>query len=309
MGRAYYVIDAFATEPFTGNPAAVVLDAQGLDDPAMQRIAAEFNLSETTFVLPVNEAEDAAAAESVRFRWFTPTVEVDMCGHATVAGVFALVQAGRLAMPDSGESTIVRIHTRAGTLTGFVEPIPGDSRRLMIWLEMIPPQIGECAVAADALAEALGLSPGDLDRELPPAATQDHDVLLFAKSFMAVNAARPDFPKLAALFRRFGLRGVCLATTHTVTPSLHVQSRFFAPTAGVDEDPVTGSVHGPLAAYLVEHGRAPADGDTAALNCGQAKPGGRGGLLHALVRTRPDGGRSVRIGGRAFTVMRGELLP
>ena len=84
MTRDYFVIDAFTGERFAGNPAAVVVDARGLADANMQAIAAEFNLSETTFVLPVDSEGDAA---HVRFRWFTPMAEVDMCGHATIAGV------------------------------------------------------------------------------------------------------------------------------------------------------------------------------------------------------------------------------
>jgi len=83
MGREYFVIDAFATEPFTGNPAAVLLDGSGLSDEEMQQIAAEFNLSETTFILPPAGTYQGVNS-AVRFRWFSPTTEVAMCGHATV---------------------------------------------------------------------------------------------------------------------------------------------------------------------------------------------------------------------------------
>ncbi len=307
MKYPYYVIDAFALEPFTGNPAAVVLEAGGLDEQAMQQIAAEFNLSETTFILPGDSAE-VSSVPTVRFRWFTPTTEVDMCGHATVAGIHALVATGFLERPGPAKSIVLKIQTKSGTLTGFVEALPSDSRQFMIWLEMIPPTLTKCQIDALEYARALNLSNESFDVSLPPVTTQDRDILVFVRDFMVLNGAAPDFATLGAILSRAGLRGLCLATTRTVTPSLHVQSRFFAPTAGVDEDPVTGSMHGPLAAYLAANDRAPADGEIAAMSCGQARPGGRGGLLHALVRTRPDGNLSVRIGGRAFTVMRGELF-
>ena len=98
-----------------------------------------------------------------------------------------------------------------------------------------------------------------------------------------------------------------LATIKTLTPSIHVQSRFFAPAAGVDEDPVTGSVHGPLAAYVVQQGFVPMHDDLAGLTCVQSRAGGRGGLLNALVQKQGENEYAVRIGGRTFVSMTGSL--
>jgi PhzF family phenazine biosynthesis protein len=132
-------------------------------------------------------------------------------------------------------------------------------------------------------------------------------MLVFVRDFQTLSEARPDFPQLASLLTRCGLRGLCLATVKTLTPSINVQSRFFAPTAGVDEDPVTGSVHGPLSAYLVKHGLVPLQEGLAGLTCTQAKAGGRAGLIHALVQPQGNDVYAVRIGGRAVTTMRGTL--
>jgi len=307
MPRTYYVIDAFASEPFTGNPAAVVPDAAGLDDREMQRIAAEFNLSETTFILP-SKVIDARAAASVRFRWFTPTVEVDMCGHATVAGLHALLESGRVRREDPMTSTVVRIETKSGVLTGFIESIPGQESGVMIWLEMIPPMLRPHAWPIELLAAALRLPVDAFESSLPMVQSQDRDVLVFVRDFMVLNDARPDFGRLGELLTGDGLRGLCLATVKTVTPSIHVQSRFFAPSCGIDEDPVTGSVHGPLAAYLAERGLVPLHNDLAGMTCTQGVPGGRTGLVHALAQRQSDGRYAVRIGGRAITTMRGSLL-
>lgn len=307
MERAYYIVDAFTSEPFGGNPAAVVLDAQGLNDDGMQRIAAEFNLSETTFVLPPVEVDAAGSGQRVRFRWFSPTVEVRMCGHATLAGVHAMVQAGRLPIGSKSESVGLDIETRSGVLRAFVERLPSDARGVVIWLDLIDPRLTPQSLDLPALAEALRLPPDAFDDTMPPVRTQDDDVLVFVRDVSLVNAANPRFEQLAALMADSAVRGVSLATRQTLTPSVHVQSRFFAPGAGIDEDPVTGSVHGPLAAYLVIQGHVPVNEGLAGLQCVQTKPGGRTGLIWALVQPRDNGTTGVRIGGRTVTTMRGVL--
>ena len=127
--------------------------------------------------------------------------------------------------------------------------------------------------------------------------------------YEAVNDAKPDFGKLRDWQSKRGLRGLCLASSKTLTPSIQVQSRFFAPAGGVDEDPVTGSVHGPLAAYLAEHGLVPIDDSgLAGMQCVQAKAGGRAGVVYALAQRQHDDTYAVRIGGQAVTVMKGTLV-
>jgi PhzF family phenazine biosynthesis protein len=308
MGRPYYVIDAFASERYTGNPAAVVLDAEGLDDAAMRAIAAEFNLSETTFVLPPQSDRGTSAGPHVRFRWFTPTVEVEMCGHATVAGIHALIESGRVRHDDPSASTQVRIDTKSGTLAGFVESIPGQDSARMIWLDLPDPALTDHRLIAVELSTVLRLPVDAFETKLPTTETQDHDVLVFVRSFGSLNDARPDFSRLAELLNREELRGLCLATVNTITPSVHVQSRFFAPNFGIDEDPVTGSVHGPLAAYLVWKQLVPIHDGLSGLTGVQGKPGGRTGLLHALVQVQGEDRFAVRIGGQAVTTMRGTLV-
>ena len=302
MKRQYYVIDAFTSERYAGNPAAVVLDTDGLDDSEMQQIAAEFNLSETTFVLPPQTTE-----ASVRFRWLTPTTEVSMCGHGTIAGVHALIDSGRFGADESGATTI-GIDTLSGTLKAYVETIPEEATGRMIWLDLPKPRFKAHPLAAEELGSVLNLPTDAFEPDLPIVETQEHDLLVFVRSFMAVNKAKPDWEKVKALQIREGLRGLCLATTNTLTPSVHVQSRFFASAAGIDEDPVTGSVHGPLTAYVVAHGRAPTDNGLAGLQCVQSKAGGRAGVVFALVQQQEDKSFDVRIGGQAVTTMKGTLV-
>jgi PhzF family phenazine biosynthesis protein len=156
------------------------------------------------------------------------------------------------------------------------------------------------------MCELLGLHEDDLDAALPPMRTRDDDVIYAVKSWQTLMEMQPRFDELATWCRRHDIRGVCVATTATLADAIDVHSRFFAPAFGVNEDPVTGSVHGPLAAYLVMHGRVRSVDGVSALFCAQSRAGDRSGLVRALVEATPQGYR-VRIGGQCFTTLTGEL--
>ena len=314
MTLPYYVIDAFTAEPFSGNPAAVVLDARGLSDERMQAIASEFNLSETAFVFPLLEdcgapQQNPSTAErpAYRFRWFTPLAEVNMCGHATIAAVHALIESGLLRILDDADSTAVHIDTRSGVLTAFVEQVDASDRP-MLWLDLVDPTLRSLDLAVSDLTAALRIQTDAMEESLPIVRTQDGDAIMFVRSFEVLNETQPRFDKLTELLRGHDLRGLCVSTVATLTPSINVQSRFFAPVVGVNEDPVTGSVHGPLAAYLVGHDLVEVHDGLAAITCTQGLPGGRTGILYVLAQPRDGGVCSVRIGGQALTTMRGDLV-
>ena len=299
MGRPYYVVDAFTNERYAGNAAAVVLDADGIGDKTMAAIAAEFNLSETTFVLSP-EGEGA-----VRFRWFTPTVEVDLCGHATIGGVHALLESGRgegLIDPQG----VLSIETRSGVLHATVDKLPGGDR--LIWLTLPTPSLEPITLIPSELTEILGVPEEALLLDPKPMKSRDGDLIVLVRDALTLNEAKPDFTAMAKFTRRHRLRGVSMATVHTLTESVDVQSRFFAPAAGVDEDPVTGSVHGPLGAYVVQHGLCSMEDGKAILTCVQGKPGARAGLIRVLIdRSDPDRTTAL-IGGQAVTTMKGSLV-
>ncbi len=325
MERPYYIIDVFTQQRFAGNPAAVVLDADGLSDAEMQSIAAEFNLSETTFILPPSDEPSLRIRSSellaemrggpprmpnahfVRLRWFTPTVEMHMAGHPTIAGMRAMLEAGRITHDDPYKSTLVFIETCGGVLTGFVERMPDEERDLMIWLDLIDPTFTPSRFDREQIAAFADIPVADLDPAYPLCETQDRDVIAFVRDVATLNRVRPDLRLLEEQCRAARLRGLCLATAHTLTPSITVQSRFFAPAAGVNEDPGTGGLHGPLAAYAVQHGLVPVHDGLAGMNCVQGIPGGRYGLVHALVQPKGGDRFAVRIGGRPVVTMRGTL--
>lgn len=261
MPLPLYIIDAFADRPFAGNPAAVCLLDRPRDEDWMQALAGEMNLSETAFVAPT----DAGFG----LRWFTPKVEVALCGHATLASAHVLYETGRVKPRDT-----VRFHTKSGELT---VKRAGDE------LEMDFPAVGaEPCDAPPGLAVALGVQPSYVGRN-------GMDYLVELADEATVRALTPDLAKLAAL----PVRGV-IVTAASSTPSADFISRFFAPRAGVPEDPVTGSAH----CALGPHWAAKLGKDD--LVGYQASP--RGGTVRVGVR----GGR-VLLGGRAITVLRGEL--
>jgi len=308
MGYDYSIVDSFTSEPGMGNPAAVVLDARGLADDRMQEIAARFNVSETAFVLPAEKGASAGGEDmSVRFRWFSPTVEVGLCGHATVAGLYALYDSGRLDPWRDDPAIHIRIETRSGDLDGFIEKNPGGGDRRMIWLTLPPPRLSPFEPDWSGLASAMAMDCNAFAKSVPPVRTRDDDLIVFVRDVATLNAIVPDFDRLGLFLAGCNARGLSLATTSTLTPSLHVQSRFFAPNLGVNEDPVTGSVTGPLAVHLVREGKVAMDEQVAAIACAQGIPGGRTGLVYALVTRNDQNEYDVRIGGNACVVDRGTL--
>ena len=211
-----HLVEAFATDRFTGNPAAVcVLDAPAAED-WMQRVAREMNLSETAYLHPI--------AGGYSLRWFTQSAEVRLCGHATLASAFTLWATGVLP-PDAP--------ARFQTLSGWLVCTPADG-----WVAMdFPAQPCAPCTPPAALPAALGCA-WDF------CGSNGTDYLVEVRDAATVRALRPDFGELAAI----PARGF-IVTSRSDWPAFDFISRFFAPAVGVDEDPVTGSAHCTLAPY------------------------------------------------------------
>ncbi len=255
-------VDAFTATPFAGNPAAVCVLAHAADKRWMQHVAREMNLAETAFLFRQDDAWN--------LRWFTPTVEVDLCGHATLASAHVLWQDGHL--PAGAQA---RFDTLRGRLT---------ADRRGEWIEMdFPSQVAQPATPPAGLLDALGV----VGKYVGKSRT---DYLVEVEDEAQVRALQPDFRRL----RPLPMRGV-IVTSRASTDGFDFVSRFFAPGAGVDEDPVTGSTHCCLAPYWAARlGKVEMVGY-------QASP--RGGVV--AVRTAGD---RVKLGGQAVTVLRGELV-
>jgi PhzF family phenazine biosynthesis protein len=264
MSTPLFTVDAFADGPFTGNPAAVCLLAEPREDAWMQDVAREMNLSETAFL--------RRRPDGFTLRWFTPVVEVDLCGHATLASAHVLWESGEL---PAGETA--RFHSRSGPLAA----VRRDGR-----IEMDFPSKPESpAPVPEGLLEALGAAAVHVGRNV-------FDYLVEVESEDVVRRLRPDSSRIA----RLPVRGV-IVTARAAAPGAGYDfvSRFFAPAAGVAEDPVTGSAHCALAPYwAAKLGRDRLVG---------RQLSARGGTVHVRVA-----GDRVMLGGNAVTVMRGELV-
>ena len=255
-------VDAFTSRPFAGNPAAVLLLPQERDARWMQQIAAEMNLAETAFLVK--------GGDGFALRWFTPLLEVDLCGHATLASAHVLWESGALPTGDTAH-----FHTKSGLLT---------ARRAGDWIELdFPSTPARLVDTPRFLAEALGavvLSCGQTP----------FDLLAEVKDEATLRGLRPDMRALMSL----GGRGV-IVTCPSADPAFHFVSRFFAPGAGIDEDPATGSAHCALAPFWAERfGRAE-------MHARQLSP--RGAEIHVALA-----GDRVRISGQAVTVLRGQIV-
>lgn len=298
----FRLIDAFADHAFSGNPAGVVLDADELSTEQMQRIACEVNASETAFLIGGNDLH-----RPPRLRWFTPGVEVDFCGHATLAAAHAWAElAGFRALLARSDPTTT-FETAAGTLTLRPEMIPERDDAPLWWLDMPDPGLKPDNTNPMKLCKLLGMTTDDLEPAAPIMRTRDDDLIIMIRSWQTLTGLRPDMQGVAALSERHKIRGLCVATRDTLNDFTDVASRFFAPACSVPEDPVTGSVHGPLAVLLVINDLVPFASGTAALHCVQGIPGGRTGMVRALVRST-DQGYAVSIGGICHTTVRGEIL-
>jgi PhzF family phenazine biosynthesis protein len=256
-------IDAFTSHPFGGNPAAVCLLDRDVDDVWMQRVAMEMNLPETAFLRGRDDG-------SWSLRWFTPTVEVDLCGHATLASAYALWQEGLLAETESA-----RFHTRSGLLT---------ATRAGELIELNFPSTPATATETPSeLAEALGAQPLFVGHN-------GTDLLVEVESEAIIAALQLRLDLIAKL----RARGV-IVTAASSRVGVDFVSRFFAPQSGIDEDPATGSAHCTLAPFW-----APRLGKT---SFRALQLSARGGELQVTL----DGDR-VRLAGSAVTVLRGDLV-
>ncbi len=287
-------VDVFASRPFTGNPAAAVLDADGLTEADMQAIAREMKAPGTSFVSRASRPD----ADYV-LRKFTPTREVAYSGHTTLGAVRTLLDAGRL----SGDRVVFA--TTQGLLPVAIEPSADGP---VLWLE---PPLPACTRFNGPLADildALGLTGAQLARWARPAITPDTDLLMPVADLATLQGLSPDHPRLREIGTGLGLRAYCLVSLETVDPTSAAHSRFFAPQFGIPEDIVTGSVHSSLAVWLHEAGRlSETEGGIARFTAEQGDVLGRPGRLAVEVHTEDGRAHRVRVGGRAITVLTGRL--
>ncbi len=289
-------IDAFTSKAFAGNPAAVVLSGDGLTEEQMQSISREMNLSETAFVLsPSNKHAD------LRIRWFTPTNEVALCGHGTIAGFHALAEENLYGMKKNG-SYAFHLETASGILDVLVVKKSGIAT---VKFSLPMPQFKKNQHLKTDFLPPLGMQENDFDKRLPCVSWVN--AYLPVRRLSVLYDLRPDFQLLKKVLLRKKLLGVCVFSAETIDRSSTFHSRFFAPNDGIDEDPVTGSANGPLGVYMVEQGLVGKSDGLIEMIGEQGDAIGRPGRVKVEVQVEHGKPTSVAIVGNAVTVVEGSL--
>jgi len=280
------LVDAFTEDPLAGNPAGVVPDAEGLSEEQMQAIARELSVSETAFLQPSGPADR-------KVRYFTPTEEVDLCGHATIGSHVYLRETRDLS---AGEHTL---ETNVGVLDVEIDE---DG---VVWMTQDSPEFREVDLEHDRVADALGidgvaLRELEIDLPLAVASTGLPFLVVPATYFRQVSGADPDPAAIEALCEEVGATGLYLFTFDALSPDATLHGRMFAPGAGVPEDPVTGTASGAVGAYLRRTDAFGGDlPDELLLE--------QGHVLDRPGEVRVEVGEEIRVGGAGVTSLEGAV--
>ncbi|MBI3194606.1 MAG: PhzF family phenazine biosynthesis protein [Ignavibacteriae bacterium] len=289
-------IDTFTKTPHNGNPAAVVLDAEGLTDAQMLSVAREMNLAETAFIL-----KPKAKKADVKIRWFTPLGELSMSGHATIASLYALAENNALGMNKIGVHHL-SVETNDGILPATIEK-KKDS--IYVSLRFSPPEFEKAGQYKVDLIRLLNVSVNEFD----PLLTIQRNGFLFAplRRLHTLFTMKPNIDAINSFLSKRDFEGLCVFTTETIDRNSLVHSRVFAPHVGIDEDPVTGFTHCSLALYLHEKELIPNKNGRFVFQAEQGDVVGRKGRLDVEVVTEEGQPAGIVIGGNAITVLEGEL--
>ncbi len=296
-----WLVDSFTDTPLTGNAASVVLDGEGLSDEECRRISAEIGVSESAFVFPgENEGAD------YRLRFFTPTQEVDLCGHATLATFWVLASEGRLKLVD-GSNRFVQ-ETTVGNLPVWVEAEHGVPRRVTMGLRV--PRFEAPEVNVDKLAAILGVGRKQLVEDLPVEIVNAglrslHIPLAGLSGFADLKPLRRSLIDLSTTLDVGTIQVFCLEAEGE---GVAAHCRVFAPALGIEEDPVTGTAAGALGAYAVRHGILPEGKDgLTRMKVEQGIEVGRPGIVSVEVERDDEEFVGVRVGGTAVISLKGKL--
>jgi len=279
-------IDAFTDEPFRGNPAGVVFSNE-LNTEEMQLIAREFNLSETAFLSESNKAD-------FNLRWFTPKVEVKLCGHATIASIHYLLQQGKIK--NNSSFTV-------STLSGILRCNANDG----IYKLTIPtPELKLFDGNKEEIIKALSGEKSINPEKFPFILDDGGYLYIFVSSLKELMNIKPDFGKLMELSSaRKGFDAFTLFTTETFEKNNHAHLRFFTPFYGIDEDPVTGSANGPLLLVLSKLGLIEEDTEGKTFTFEQGDVLGRKGRINVSYSASKN---ELSIAGKAVTIFKGEIF-
>jgi PhzF family phenazine biosynthesis protein len=292
-----YQVDSFTKEKFKGNPAGVVVNADGLSVSQMQLIARELNNSETAFLF----LKDDNNCDGV-IRYFTPKTEVPICGHATIAAMYAK------AYEEDLDSCILRMKTSIGVLTFEIIKENNDYQVIMTQGSFeLSPTFDEITI--QKLIAGLGLNKQDLDERCPVqiASTGHSKVMIGIKSREKLNSLKPNYQALSELSGLIKCNGYFVFTFNSDNKNILTYGRMFAPAIGINEDPVTGNANGPLGGYLIQNKIVDTVGDCFEFNGGQGESINRFGVVNVRVKINNGIPSLIQIKGGAVIIFRTEL--
>ncbi len=295
--RITYQIDSFTKEKFKGNPAGVVVNAEGLNDYQMQQIARELNNSETAFLFP----PDSDDYDGI-IRYFTPSTEVPICGHATIAAMYAK------AIEDNLDSCVLRFKTKIGILPFEIIKNNGDYQVVMTQGTFeLSPTFDKDIITK--MLTALGLEDADIDENCPIqiASTGHSKVMIGIKSRAKLNILSPNFNALAELSKVINCNGYFVFTFDSDDQNNLTYGRMFAPGIGINEDPVTGNANGPLGGYLIQNKIVNFSGNEFEFNGKQGEKIDRLGVIKVKVKIEDNKPALIQIKGDAVVVFRTEI--
>ncbi|MBV7273468.1 PhzF family isomerase [Clostridium sp. PL3] len=299
MAKKYnlYQIDSFTKEKFTGNPAGVITNADGLTDCEMQKIARELNNSETAFIFSSDSNE-----YDVHIRFFTPTSEVPICGHATIAAHYAR------AIENNLDASRVYHKTGAGILPVDIIKENNDYKIVMTQGKI---EFGDIIDGAnkEILLSALNISNRDLleNYKIQIVSTGHSKVMIGIKSIETLNKMQPNYDTLSKLSKVIKCNGYYVFTVDEEDNDILVHGRMFAPVIGINEDPVTGNANGPLGAYLVYHNLVEHNNSLFKFKAKQGEAINRAGIIEVEVKIEDKKPVEVKISGNAVIAFKTEL--
>ena len=292
-----YQVDSFTKELFKGNPAGVVLNANGLTEVQMLSIAREMNNSETSFLF----SPDDNTCDGV-IRYFTPRKEVPTCGHATIAAMYVR------AVEENLDSVVFNYKTKIGILP-FEIIKNGNDYKILMTQGKIQFEEPFDEKMKQRIINALQISTDDIDARCPIqiVSTGHSKVMIGIKSRTLLNNLNPNFFELAEISKEINCNGYFVFTFDSNSPRILTHGRMFAPAIGINEDPVTGNANGPLGAYMVKHKLVRHNGKEFSFTGKQGEAMNRPGEIEVKVTIENEQPVRVQIGGEAVIVFKTEI--
>lgn len=293
-----YQIDSFTKEKFAGNPAGVITNADGLTDSEMKKIARELNNSETAFIFSSNSSE-----YDVHIRFFTPTSEVPICGHATIAAHYAYAIEKKL------DASRVYQKTGAGILPVDIIKENNDYKIVMTQGKI---EFGSIIDGSnkEKLLAALNIKNSDFmeNYKIQIVSTGHSKVMIGMKSIQTLNSLQPNYDELSKLSKSIKCNGYYVFIVDSEDNDILINGRMFAPAIGINEDPVTGNANGPLGAYLVHHNLVQHNNSLLKFKAKQGEAIKRAGIIEVEVKIEDKEPVEVKVSGNAVIAFKSELV-